>query len=35
MADVDIDKLMRMAAFDHVRILSEPCVFTPEELPDI
>src|SRR5260221_7628305 len=35
MADVDIDKLMRMAAFDHVRMLSEPCVFTPEELPDI
>jgi len=24
MADVDIDKLMRMAAFDRVRMLSEP-----------
>jgi hypothetical protein len=35
MADVDIDKLMRMVAFDHVRMLSEPCVFTPEELQDI
>jgi hypothetical protein len=35
MAGVDIDKLMRMAAFDHVRMLSEPRVFTPEELPDI
>jgi hypothetical protein len=31
----DIDKLTRVAAFDRVRMLREPCVFTPEELPDI